>query len=134
MEDKNKEKINVVELFGSNVFNDKIMQERLPKKVYKELHKTIDEGKELDPITAEVVAGAMKDWAVEKGATHYTHWFQPLTGFTAEKHDAFITAPHADGTVSMDFSVYCCRHANFCFHTNFIIMPRSLVKQTTFTF
>ena len=84
MEDKNKEKINVVELFGSNVFNDKIMQERLPKKVYKELHKTIDEGKELDPITAEVVAGAMKDWAVEKGATHYTHWFQPLTGFTAE--------------------------------------------------
>ena len=97
MEDKNKEKINVVELFGSNVFNDKIMQERLPKKVYKELHKTIDEGKELDPITAEVVAGAMKDWAVEKGATHYTHWFQPLTGFTAEKHDAFITAPHADG-------------------------------------
>ena len=70
MEDKNKEKINVVELFGSNVFNDKIMQERLPKKVYKELHKTIDEGKELDPITAEVVAGAMKDWAVEKGATH----------------------------------------------------------------
>ena len=104
MEDMNKEKINVVELFGSNVFNDKIMQERLPKKVYKELHKTIDEGKELDPITAEVVAGAMKDWAVEKGATHYTHWFQPLTGFTAEKHDAFITAPHADGTVSMDFS------------------------------
>ena len=104
MEDNNKEKINVVELFGSNVFNDKIMQERLPKKVYKELHKTIDEGKELDPITAEVVAGAMKDWAVEKGATHYTHWFQPLTGFTAEKHDAFITAPHADGTVSMDFS------------------------------
>ena len=104
MEDKNKEKINVVELFGSNVFNDKIMQERLPKKVYKELHKTIDEGKELDPITAEVVAGAMKDWAVEKGASHYTHWFQPLTGFTAEKHDAFITAPHADGTVSMDFS------------------------------
>ena len=104
MEDKNKEKINVVELFGSNVFNDKIMQERLPKKVYKELHKTIDEGKELDPITAEVVAGAMKDWAVEKGATHYTHWFQPLTGFTAAKHDAFITAPHADGTVSMDFS------------------------------
>ena len=66
MEDKNKEKINVVELFGSNVFNDKIMQERLPKKVYKELHKTIDEGKELDPITAEVVAGAMKDWAVER--------------------------------------------------------------------
>lgn len=63
---------------------------RLPKKVYKELHKTIDEGKELDPITAEVVAGAMKDWAVEKGATHYTHWFQPLTGFTAEKHEHLL--------------------------------------------
>ena len=68
-------------------------RERLPKKVYKELHKTIDEGKELDPMTAEVVASAMRDWAMEKGATHYTHWFQPLTGFTAEKHDSFITAP-----------------------------------------
>ncbi len=98
------EKINAAEIFGRNVFNDKVMQERLPKKVYKELHKTIDDGKELDPITAEVVAGAMKDWAVEKGATHYTHWFQPLTGFTAEKHDAFITAPKADGSVLMEFS------------------------------
>ncbi len=98
------EKINIAKLFGQNVFNDKVMQERLPKKVYKELHKTIDDGKELDPITAEVVAGAMKDWAVEKGATHYTHWFQPLTGFTAEKHDAFITAPDEDGNVLMEFS------------------------------
>ena len=104
MEDKNKEKINVVELFGSNVFNDKIMRERLPKKVYKELHKTIDEGKELDPMVADVVAEAMKNWAVEKGATHYTHIFQPLTGVTAEKHDAFITAPRQDGTVLMEFS------------------------------
>ena len=73
------------------------MQERLPKKVYKELRKTIDEGKTLDPMIAEVVANAMKDWAVEKGATHYTHWFQPLTGVTAEKHDSFIQAPNKEG-------------------------------------
>ena len=98
------DKMNVAEIFGQNVFNDKVMQERLPKKVYRELHKTIDDGKELDPMTAEVVAGAMKDWAVEKGATHYTHWFQPLTGFTAEKHDAFITAPDKEGSVLMEFS------------------------------
>ena len=96
--------INVQELFGENVFNDKVMLEKLPKKVYKELHKTIDDGKELDPMIAEVVAGAMKEWAIEKGATHYTHWFQPLTGFTAEKHDAFITAPKADGSVQLEFS------------------------------
>lgn len=98
------ENVNVAQLFGQNVFNDRVMQERLPKKVYKELHKTIDDGKELDPITAEVVAGAMKDWAVEKGATHYTHWFQPLTGFTAEKHDSFITAPDKEGSILMEFS------------------------------
>lgn len=98
------ERLNVAKLFGENVFNDKVMQERLPKKVYKELHKTIDDGKDLDPMTAEVVAGAMKDWAVEKGATHYTHWFQPLTGFTAEKHDSFITAPDKDGSILMEFS------------------------------
>lgn len=97
-------KVNAAEIFGKNVFNDKMMRERLPKKVYVELHKTIDEGKELDPMIAEVVAGAMKDWAVEKGATHYTHWFQPLTGSTAEKHDAFITAPNKDGSVLMEFS------------------------------
>lgn len=98
------EKINAAKIFGENVFNEKVMQERLPKKVYKELHKTIDEGKELDPMTAEVVASAMKDWAMEMGATHYTHWFQPLTGFTAEKHDSFITAPDEDGNVLMEFS------------------------------
>ena len=86
------EKMNVAKIFGENVFNDKVMQERLPKKVYKALRKTIDEGKELDPMVADVVAEAMKNWAVEKGATHYTHIFQPLTGVTAEKHDAFITA------------------------------------------
>ena len=104
LEDDMNEKINVAELFGENVFNDKVMLQKLPKKVYKELHKTIDDGKELDPMIAEVVAGAMKEWAIEKGATHYTHWFQPLTGFTAEKHDAFITAPKADGSVQMEFS------------------------------
>lgn len=98
------EKINVTEIFGENVFNDKVMVERLPKKVYRELRKTIDEGKELDPMIAEVVANAMKDWAIEKGATHYTHWFQPLTGTTAEKHDSFIQAPDPDGTTIMEFS------------------------------
>lgn len=98
------EKINVTEIFGENVFNDKVMVERLPKKVYKELRKTIDEGKGLDPMIAEVVANAMKDWAIEKGATHYTHWFQPLTGTTAEKHDSFIQAPNPDGTTIMEFS------------------------------
>ena len=98
------EKMNVAEMFGENVFNDKVMQERLPKKVYKELKKTIKEGKELDPVVADVVAEAMKDWAVEKGATHYTHIFQPLTGMTAEKHDSFITSPAEDGTVLMEFS------------------------------
>ena len=96
--------MNVAKIFGENVFNDKVMQERLPKKVYKALRKTIDEGKELDPMVADVVAEAMKNWAVEKGATHYTHIFQPLTGVTAEKHDAFITAPRQDGTVLMEFS------------------------------
>ena len=98
------EKMNVAEIFGENVFNDKVMQERLPKKVYKELKKTIKDGKELDPVVADVVAEAMKNWAVEKGATHYTHIFQPLTGMTAEKHDSFITAPREDGTVLMEFS------------------------------
>ena len=98
------ENVNVTGIFGENVFNEHAMRERLPKKVYKELHKTIDEGKELDPMTAEVVASAMRDWAMEKGATHYTHWFQPLTGFTAEKHDSFITAPDENGNVLMEFS------------------------------
>ncbi len=98
------EYVNIADYFGEDVFNDQVMQDRLPKKVYKELHKTIDEGKELDPIVAEVVAEAMKNWAIEKGATHYTHWFQPLTGVTAEKHDSFITAPRADGSVLMEFS------------------------------
>ena len=98
------ENVHVTRIFGENVFNEHVMRERLPKKIYKELHKTIDEGKELDPMTAEVVASAMRDWAMEKGVTHYTHWFQPLTGFTAEKHDSFITAPDEDGNVLMEFS------------------------------
>ena len=95
---------NVAEIFGSNVFNDAVMQERLPKKVYKELMKTIEEGKELDLATADVIAHEMKEWAIEKGATHYTHWFQPLTGVTAEKHDSFISAPDKSGKVLMSFS------------------------------
>ena len=99
-----KEFTNVSEIFGSNVFNDTVMQERLPKKVYKELKKTIEEGKELDLATADVVAHEMKEWAIEKGATHYTHWFQPMTGVTAEKHDSFISAPDKSGKVLMSFS------------------------------
>ena len=98
------EKINVAEIFGENVFNDTVMQERLPNKVYKNLKKTIEEGKELDLETADVIAHEMKEWAIEKGATHYTHWFLPLTGVTAEKHDSFISAPMANGKVLMSFS------------------------------
>ena len=91
------------ELFGSNVFNDAVMQERLPKDTYKALKKTIDEGRRLDPDVAAVVAHAMKDWAVEKGVTHYTHWFQPMTGITAEKHDSFIS-PKDGGQIILSFS------------------------------
>ncbi|XCP84920.1 glutamine synthetase III [Roseburia hominis] len=96
--------VNVAEIFGENVFNDAVMQERLPKKTYKELKKTIEEGKELQAQTADVIAHEMKEWAIEKGATHYSHWFQPLTGATAEKHDAFISAPRESGKVLMEFS------------------------------
>lgn len=96
--------VNVAELFGKNVFNDTVMRERLPKSVYKKLKQTIEDGKELDPSIADVVAHAMKDWAIDHGATHYTHWFQPLTGITAEKHDSFISVPGPDGKVRMDFS------------------------------
>ena len=98
------ELINVAEIFGENVFNDTVMQQRLPKKVYKNLKKTIEEGKELDLETADVIAHEMKEWAIEKGATHYTHWFLPLTGVTAEKHDSFISAPLPSGKVLMSFS------------------------------
>lgn len=98
------ETFNVADIFGEDVFNDSAMQERLPKKVYKDLKRTIEEGKELDLATADVIAHEMKEWAIEKGATHYTHWFQPLTGFTAEKHDSFISAPLESGKVLMSFS------------------------------
>ena len=93
----------IPELFGCMVFNDDVMRERLPKEVYKSLTRTIAIGKQIDPTIADVVANAMKDWAVEKGATHYTHWFQPLTGVTAEKHDAFIS-PVGTCKVVMEFS------------------------------
>ena len=98
------EVINVAEIFGENVFNYTVMQERLPKKVYKDLRKTIEEGKDLDRETADVIAHEMKEWAIEKGATHYTHWFLPLTGVTAEKHDSFVSAPLPSGKVLMSFS------------------------------
>lgn len=93
----------VTAIFGENVFNESVMQARLPKEIFKRLMKTIDEGERLDPSVATVVAKAMNEWAIEKGATHFTHWFQPLTGITAEKHDSFIT-PVDGGKVIMDFS------------------------------
>ena len=91
------------EIFASNVFNDSVMQQRLPKETYKALQRTIKDGRSLDPNAATVVANAMKDWAIEKGATHFTHWFQPLSGLSAEKHDSFIS-PTKDGKVIMEFS------------------------------
>ncbi|MBC5996323.1 glutamine synthetase type III [Romboutsia ilealis] len=94
---------NVPELFGSMVFNDKIMKERLPKDAYKKLKDTVQEGLALDINIANIVANSMKDWAIEKGATHFTHWFQPMTGITAEKHDSFIS-PTSDGGIIMEFS------------------------------
>ena len=98
------EKINVAEIFGENVFNDTVMKERLPKNVYKNLKLAMKGEKELQLADADVIANEMKDWAIEKGATHYTHWFQPLTGSTAEKHDSFISAPNENGKVLMEFS------------------------------
>ena len=94
---------NIVEIFGSNVFNDSVMRERLPKDTYKALKSTMREGSTIDSSIADEVASAMKDWAIEKGATHFTHWFQPLTGITAEKHDSFI-APTDDDRIIMEFS------------------------------
>lgn len=93
----------ITDIFGIDVFNHATMVERLPKKTYAALKKTIENGEDLDPNVAEVVANAMKDWAIERGATHYTHWFQPMTGITAEKHDSFIN-PTSDGKVIMEFS------------------------------
>lgn len=96
--------VNVAEIFGEDVFNDTVMQERLPKKVYKALKQTIRDGNELTVEIADVIAHEMKEWAIEKGATHYTHWFQPMTGVTAEKHDSFISAPMENGKILMSFS------------------------------
>ncbi len=92
----------VPDLYGADVFNDSVMRERLPKPVYKKLRATIEHGTVMDSSIADVIATAMKDWALEKGATHFSHWFQPMTGSTAEKHDAFI-APRNDGTTIMEF-------------------------------
>ena len=93
----------ISELFGSKVFNDRVMQARLPEETYRAVRRTVEEGKPLDVAVAQTVADAMKDWAVEQGATHYTHWFQPMTGITAEKHDSFISPGDADGVI-MEFS------------------------------
>ena len=93
----------VTECFGSLVFDDKTMQAKLPRETYKSLQRTIKNGKHLDLALANVVANAMKDWALEQGATHFTHWFQPMTGITAEKHDSFIS-PVGDGQIIMEFS------------------------------
>ena len=94
----------ISDIYGEDVFSDKVMRTRLPKNVYNQLHQTMDEGSDLNPLVADEIAEAMKQWAMEKGATHYTHWFQPLTGTTAEKHDSFISAPREDGTVLMELS------------------------------
>jgi glutamine synthetase len=91
------------EIFGSMVFNDDVMRQRLPAKTYRQLQATIKNGQRLDPEVANVVASVMKRWAMEQGATHYTHWFQPLTGITSEKHDGFVS-PQTDGTAIMEFS------------------------------
>ncbi len=93
----------ISDIFGSMVFNDAVMRERLPKETYRQVQATMEKGKRLDDDAARIVANAMKDWAIEKGATHYTHWFQPMTGITAEKHDSFIS-PTADGRIIMEFS------------------------------
>ena len=95
--------VKVPEIYASMVFNDKVMRERLPKDVYKAVRKTSKNGTHLELDVANTVAAAMKEWAIEKGATHFTHWFQPMTGLTAEKHDGFIS-PTSDGSVIMEFS------------------------------
>lgn len=97
------DKVSIPEIYGMNVFNDTMMCQHLPKKVYTELKNTIEKGESLNSSVADIVANAMKDWAIERGATHYTHWFQPMTGITAEKHDAFLS-PCADGGAIMEFS------------------------------
>jgi len=98
------EALNVEKIFGEKVFTVEKMKERLTRKVFLEVKRVMDYGGELSMTTAEVVAKAMKDWAVENGATHYTHWFQPLTGITAEKHDSFVSHPDTEGRMLMEFS------------------------------
>ena len=98
---KMSELINVEEIFASKVFTRSTMRERLTRNIYKEVVNVMDNGGELSPAAADVVAKAMKDWAVENGATHYTHWFQPLTGITAEKHDSFVSHPDENGKMLM---------------------------------
>ncbi len=95
--------VNIPEIFACNVFNEEVMKTRLPKNVYKTFKKTVRYNEPLDMTTADVLANAIKEWAIEKGATHYTHWFQPMTGSTAEKHDSFIT-PASNGMAMMEFS------------------------------
>ena len=96
--------LKVDEIFASKVFTVGKMKERLPKEVFREVMRVRAQGGELSPSTADVVAKAMKDWAIENGATHFTHWFQPLTGITAEKHDAFVTHPDENGRIILEFS------------------------------
>ena len=98
-----KKTTSVPEIYGSLVFSDRVMRERLPKDIYRAVHKTIQNGTHLELDVANSVAAVMKEWAIENGATHFTHWFQPMTGLTAEKHDSFIS-PEGDGTVIMEFS------------------------------
>ena len=98
------ENVNIEKLFATNVFTLGKMKERLPKDVFDEVKNVADFGGELSKKTADIVANAMKEWAIENGATHYSHWFQPLTGTTAEKHDSFITHPDIEGKVIMEFS------------------------------
>lgn len=96
--------MNIEEIFGVRVFDDAAMKKRLPKKAYESLSRTRRLGEALDPEIADVVACAMKDWAIEQGATHYSHWFQPMNNFTAGKHDAFLSTTGKDGSISLDFS------------------------------
>jgi glutamine synthetase len=95
--------IKITELFGADVFSRRVMRQRLPKEIFKSLVRTMDDGEPLDPAVADVVAATMKDWAIEHGATHFSHWFQPLTGSTAEKHDSLL-APDGQGGVIFNFS------------------------------
>ena len=100
----NENMVNVEEIFAMNVYTLSTMKERLPKDVYQEITQVIEQGGELSKITANIVANDMKEWAMDRGVTHYTHWFQPLTGITAEKHDSFVTHPDKNGKMLMDFS------------------------------